>query len=487
MKILIAASECSPLVKVGGIADVIGSLPITLLHYGVDARVVIPLYKPLQEKIDSKVIDVQKELEIDIEFNGKQQKTEVYKTKIPNTSVTAYLIKNDELITNGGIYFSPKTMASPEDEIYRFAFFSKAVSKIFTYPDSIFVPNVIHCNDWHTGLVPQIIKSTHMHTSTGLPKTIFTIHNIAYQGFSKLDVADKLGIDISSSKALSWDAEDDNLDFMLQGIIGANYVTTVSEKYAKEIQTPEFGEGLDEVLKARGTHLVGILNGISYEIFDPAKDTNLTTNYSLANWETGKSENKKQLQEQMGLEINPDKPILGIISRLAYQKGLNLVSESIDKIIEMGYQVILLGTGDPYLENSFSEANNKYKGQYKANIEFSEELAMKIYAGSDMFLIPSRYEPSGLTQMIAMKYGTIPVVRGTGGLFDTVDDDINGYVYDKFDKNAMLSKLREAINTYSENPQKWTSLVENAMKRDFSWDVSAKKYIALFKKALSEN
>jgi len=486
MKILIAASECSPLVKVGGIADVVGSLPITLMHYGVDARVVIPLYKPLWEKITNGTIEAEKISELEIEFNGKPHKVELYQTYLPNTHVKVYLIKNDELITNGGVYFSPKTMASPDDEISRFAFFSKAISSIFTYQDSIYHPDIIHCNDWHTGLVPQIIKSTHIYTQTGLPKTIFTIHNIAYQGFSKLDIADKLGLDVSSNRLLSWDAQDDNLDFMLQGIIGATYVTTVSEKYAKEIQTPEFGEGLDEVLKARGSHLVGILNGISYDIFNPATDKNIPYNFSIGNWKSEKAKNKKALQEQMGLEVNPDKPILGIITRLAYQKGLNLVSESIDEIIKMGYQFVLLGTGDPYLETAFKSANEKYQGSYKANIEFSSELAMKIYAGSDMFLIPSRYEPSGLTQMIAMKYGSIPVVRGTGGLFDTVDNGVNGFVYNKFDKTEMINKLKESLMLYNDNPNKWDQLVVNAMKKDFSWDKSAEKYIKLYKTVLSE-
>lgn len=487
MKILIAAAECSPLIKVGGLADVVGSLPITLMHYGVDARVVIPLYQPLQEEIDKGSINVIKITNLKIEFNGGLHEAEVYQTNLPGSSTKVYLIKNDEFISNGGIYFSPKTMSSPEDEIYRFAFFSKAIATAFTYADSTFKPDIIHCNDWQTGLIPQIIRSTHIYTTTGLPKTIFTIHNIAYQGFSKLDVADKLGLDITSSKALSWDAQDDNLDFMLQGVIGANYVTTVSEKYAQEIQTPEFGEGLDEVLKARGSHLLGILNGISYDIFNPSTDENISAKFTLGNWKIEKIKNKTELQKLMGLEVNPNKPIIGIISRLAYQKGLNLVSESISEIVEMGAQVVLLGTGDPYLEKTFNEANDKYKGSYKANIEFSNKIAMQIYAGSDMFLIPSRYEPSGLTQMISMKYGSVPVVRGTGGLFDTVDNNINGFVYDNFDKNEMLNKLKEAIETYNNKPEKWDKIVEAGMKKDFSWDTSAKKYIALYKKLISEN
>lgn len=486
MKILITASECSPLVKVGGIADVVGSLPITLLKQGVDARVAIPLYLPLQEKINSKEITTEKILDINIEFNGSLKPVEVYKTNLPGSSVTVYLIKNDELITNGGVYFSPRTMSSPDDEIYRFAFFSKAISSIFTYPDSIFLPDIIHCNDWHTGLIPQIIQSTHYFNSSGLPRTIFTIHNIGYQGFSKLDVADKLGLDISSDKSLTWDAQDDNLDFLLQGIIGSDYVTTVSGKYAKEIQTPEYGEGLQDILQTRKDRLIGILNGISYEVFNPKTDKNLAFPYSIADWNTEKVKNKLALQKELGLAENPNKPLIGIVSRLAFQKGLNHVAEALDELNKIGFQVVILGTGDPQLEVTLRNANTNpaYGRNYKACIEFSADLAMRIYAGSDMFLIPSRYEPCGLTQMIAMRYGAIPVVRGTGGLYDTVNDSENGFVYDAFSKDAMIEKLKKAYLLYSSDKKAWNTIVQKAMTADFSWNESSKKYIALYRKVM---
>lgn len=481
MKILLVASECAPLVKVGGIADVVGSLPIALSNLGIDVRVVIPYYKPLLDAAKLDAID-----NFTVDYGDKNYDVSIHKTTLSNSNVTVYLLKNDQFLTNGGVYFSPQHMSSPNEEIDRFAFFSKAVSRYFSYENKIFKPELIHCNDWHTGLIPQILQSMHNYNSSQIPKTIFTIHNLAYQGFTGIDMATKLGLDVKTDQTLKWDATDDNLDMVLQGIIGSVYITTVSEKYAEEIQTPEYGEGLHEILEARKDRLKGILNGISYEVFDPLKDTNLYANYSKQDFAIGKAKNKKALQKELGLEVKPDVPLIGIISRLASQKGLNLVSDALKDICSNNCQVVLLGTGDPQLEASFKEYNNdeSLKGKYVGLIQFSEQIARRIYASSDMFLVPSKYEPCGLTQMIAMRYGSVPIVRATGGLYDTVLDGRTGFTFTDFSTRAMLSPIIRAIEFYQDKA-KWNKMASECMTQDFSWTQSAKKYVALYQKTLS--
>lgn len=483
MNVLIAASECAPLVKVGGIADVIGSLPIALKASGVDVRIVIPYYKPLKESLDiSQVILVR---ELLVQYGDKKLLTTVYKTSLPNTNVPIYLIDNEDYLGNGGIYFSPETLPSPELELERFAFFSKAVTDIFTFPNEIFTPEIIHCNDWHTGIIPQLMQSRRFNSQTNI-KTIFTIHNLGYQGFGKIDVVQKLGMNINTDSTLKWDGQDDNIDFVMQGIVGADYVTTVSEKYAEEIQTVEFGEGLHEIIQARRGRLVGILNGISYAVFNPQSDSHIYAKYGRANHSEGKNDNKLALLKNMGLEPNQDKPLLGIVSRLVTQKGLDIVAESVSEIINLGYQVVILGTGEPFIEQKFKEYNENpiTHNSFKANILFSEEIARKIYAASDMFLIPSRYEPCGLTQMIAMKYGAVPVVRETGGLYDTVRDMSTGFTFANLNKEEMLNALTRAMSVY-QSKNVWSDMVKTCMSADFSWESSAKKYISLYNSALS--
>lgn len=488
MKVLICASECSPLVKVGGIADVIGSFPIAIKNNGVDARVVLPYYKPLEDTINStNIIKTTKREDFKIEFDHILENVEIYETNIPSSDIPVYLIKNEKYISNGGIYFSPRTMNSPDDELLRFAFFSKAVGEIFGRNNSIFNPNIIHCNDWHTGMVPQVIQNMLRYQSQDVPKTVFTIHNLAYQGFSKVEVAEKVGIDLSKDQTLKWDAQDDNLDFVLQGIVGANYITTVSEKYAKEIQTPDYGEGLHEILAARKDRLSGIINGISYDIFNPSTDNYLFSQYGLSNVSVGKRVNKTELQRELDMNIDESKPLIGIISRLAHQKGLDLVADTVLDILTIGFQIIILGTGDPQLELRFNEfnKNSHINKNYKAIIAFSEETARKIYAGSDMFLISSRYEPCGLTQLISMKYGSVPVVRGTGGLYDTVREGTTGFTFDAFNKSSMMDALKRAYVCYIDNKTKWNELVINGMKQDYSWNESGKLYVNLYQKVLS--
>lgn len=483
MNVLLAASECAPLVKVGGIADVIGSLPIALKAANVDARVVIPYYKPLKESLDISQIVLTREAVV--EYGGKKYLTTVYRTHLKPNDVPVYLLDNEEYLGNGGVYYSPDTLPSPESELERFAFFSKAVTDIFTYHNDFFNPDVIHCNDWHTGIIPQLMQARRFNSQTNI-KTIFTIHNLGYQGFSKIDVIEKLGMNPNMDATIKWDMQDDNVDFVLQGIVGSDYVTTVSERYAEEIQTVEFGEGLHDIIQARRGRLVGILNGISYEVFNPQSDTHIYAKYGSSNHLEGKTDNKMALLKTLGLDTDPNKPLLGIVSRLVTQKGLDVVVDSISEIINLGYQIVVLGTGEPFIEERFKEYNDNpvTHHAFKANILFSEEMARKIYAASDMFLIPSRYEPCGLTQMIAMKYGSVPVVRATGGLYDTVQDMNTGFTFNDLTKTEMLTALERAVNVYK-TKDVWNKIVKSCMAADFSWDESAKKYINLYSKTIT--
>jgi len=487
MKVLIAASECAPLVKVGGVADVIGSLPISLKKTNVDARVVIPCYKPLIDKYKTENQQLKEVLETKIKYSNEELDVIIYETTLADNETIAYLIYEEKYLSNGGIYYSPQNMKSPYEEIIRFAVFSKAITDIFTYEQSPFSPDIIHANDWHTGMIPQLIQKMRGYTHEQKKvKTIFTIHNLAYQGFGSIDIAAKMGLNVSLDQTLKWDAQDDNLDFILQGIVGADYVTTVSEKYSQEIMTQEYGEGLHEILKAREGRVTGILNGISYDIFSPEDDIHIKHTYTKSNYKEQKAKNKRDLQEQLELNIDEKTPIIALISRLAQQKGLDLVASCVEKIIEMGYQVVILGTGDPQLEAKLAEKNETLKDtkSYKALIEFSEGLARQIYASSDMFLIPSRFEPCGLTQMIAMKYGSVPVVRETGGLYDTVENNVTGFTFNEFNKDQMLNAISSAYEVYK-NCDKWNKIVKNCMSSDFSWDASANKYALLYQKVLS--
>jgi starch synthase len=490
MKVLIAASECSPLVKVGGIADVIGSLPIALRGHTIDVRITIPFYKPLMDFYEKNTnFRIEKKLETVLKYGSENLKITLFETKLPNTDIPIYLIDNPDYISNGGIYFSPETMSSPDNELVRFAIFSKAICTLFSNQNDVFNPDIIHCNDWHTGLVPQILQNNaHLSFKQQKVKTIFTIHNLAYQGFSKLEVAEKLNLNLEYDQSLRWDAQDDNLDFLLQGIIGADYVTTVSEKYAEEIQQPEFGEGLHEILQARQSRLIGILNGISYDVFNPATDNLIPSKFTTADWHEKKDINKMSLQAKLGLDQNKDKPLIGIVSRLAQQKGLDLVVDSIKDILNEDVQIVILGTGDPQIESKIDtyntdESKNK---NFRGVLKFSEEMARMIYAGSDMFLIPSRYEPSGLTQMIAMKYGSLPIVRATGGLYDTVDNEVTGFTFEHLNIEELLQSIKRAVGFYINNKAMWNRMVLTAMQQDFSWKESAKKYVMVYYKALND-
>jgi starch synthase len=477
MKVLFVASECAPFIKVGGLGDVVGSLPKALSKNSVDTAVVIPAYKTLFD--ENLNIFKNRLLHTEVRFANATQPVTVYKTNLPESQVPVYLIDNPAYISNGGIYQDPTAFASGQDEINRFAFFSKSVVSVFLEnPSCDFKPDIIHCHDWHTGLIPNISKRS-------IP-TIFTIHNLANQGFSATDILDKLEIGDNKSKVLSWDAEDSNIDFILQGIVSSDYITTVSPTYAKEILTPVFGEGLHEVLRAREGRIYGILNGIDYRVWNPKTDTHIKTNFdkdSIAK----KRECKFSLQHELNLPTNAKKPLLSFIGRLTTQKGVDMIISLLDEMLVLGCQIVILGTGDPSLENRLRmksyELEKSGLFEIRSILEFNEDLAHKIYAGSDVLLVPSRFEPCGLTQMIAMRYGTIPLARRVGGLLDSVRSGITGFTFDNFDDSEFLNCIKRTLNYYSYESE-WQKIVLSAMEENFSWEESARKYVEIYNLAL---
>lgn len=441
MKVLFAASECAPLVKVGGLADVVGSLPKALKKLGVEVGVVLPGYKSL---LGTKTL--------------------------PGTDTPLFLVENEEYFGS-----SEKPYWETDDDPKRFGYFSRHV--VQSLPDWGFKPDVVHVHDWHASLIPVIFRKIGLSYAT-----VLTIHNLAMQGVSSSDVFFPAGLSEHDLKTLEWDYQDRNIDQLLQGITNADIINTVSPTYAKEILSPEFGEGLHEVLKAREARLFGILNGVDYENYDPSRDKDIYRNFGLTSFEEGKAANKEALQKELGFEVDEKTMVIGFIARLTDQKGLSLIIEEFDKMMTLPLQFVLLGVGDPRYERQFRELARAYPSKFSAQIKFDRALAQKIYAATDLFLIPSRFEPCGLTQMIAMRYGALPLVRATGGLNDSVIDGQDGFAFEKYEVRQMSVCLRRAIKTFG--TPTWKKMVESAMQKDFSWEKSAREYVSLYERAL---
>ncbi len=444
MKILFAASECSPVVKVGGLADVVGSLPKALKENKIEASVVIPFYKVI--KINATLWN-----KMSVLFKGKKQTCEVWKTTLPGSPVPLYLIKNNEFLGSKKIY--PEKDASSggsKKEAEKFLFFSFAAAKLGEEMKA----NILHCHDWHTAIIPRITKI----------KTVLTIHNLAYQGSYSRKIAKKIL------------GEDKPLNCLRSGILNADIINTVSPNYAKEILTKEFGCELEKILQKRKNDLFGILNGIDTDFFNPKTDKLIPFNYSSENLNI-KKENKRYLQETYFSENEPSVPLFGLISRLAYQKGIEEIIKNANELGNMKINLIVLGTGLKDYEKKLSKISKKF-ANIKAIIDFNEKLAHQIYASADIFLIPSNFEPCGLSQMISMRYGTIPLVRETGGLKDTVNEKI-GFIY----KKDFMKTLKRAAQTFKEKDT-WREMMREGMKRDFSWEKSAKRYLGIYKKII---
>jgi starch synthase len=483
MKIIFIASECNPLAKVGGLADIIGSLPKALARLGLEARIIIPRYGI----IDKVKFPQQKVAEGEIFFQDKLEKFEVFKTQLPNSLVEVFLIDHP-FYSKGGVYLAADATPHGIDEITRFAFLSEASLEFLK--DSKFTFDIIHCHDWHTAIIPDLIKVKYKNVDK-LEKvaTVLTIHNLGvkYQGICDPSILHTLDLDEDSLPQIREDLASGDINFLQQGILGAAILNTVSPQYAKEILTPEFGGELAGYLNQRKDRLFGILNGIDYEIFDPKKDPILVQNYDALTWRQGKVANKEALAKKLGL-ANDGKMLIGLVSRLDDQKGLDILLPAVPRILAMGVKIVTLGKGDPRFEEQLGDLCVEFEGAISCNLKFDPVLATQIYAGCDSFLMPSRFEPCGLGQMIAMRHGTIPIVRDVGGLHDTVEDGVTGFKFSQYTPEALIGAVKRTVSSHNDYRKsqggRWPKMVGEAMRRDWSWSKSAKEYVKLYEKAL---
>ncbi|WP_069961808.1 glycogen synthase GlgA [Lacunisphaera limnophila] len=482
MKILFVTPEVEPFVKVGGLADMTGALPKDLVRQGHDVRVVCPAYGSVR-----RVGDWQARPEpLGVDVGGASQWARVWETVLPGSRVPAYFLENHDHFARPEVYTGP--WGAHADNDLRFAFFCRGALALCQQLD--WVPDVIHCHDWTTGLLPLMLNTTLRDTPLARTATVFTIHNLEHQGWSPARVVD--------FARLPWGefhrdglVSNGMVNLMKVGLLHATKITTVSPTYAGEIRTPDGGFGLDGVLNFRAADLLGILNGIDDESWDPARDRSLPAHYSAADL-AGKAVCKARLQQQLGLDVKPGVPLFGVVSRLAAQKGLDLLAEALPRILDrMDVQFVLLGNGEAKLENDFRWAADAYRGRFGAHLGFDGGLARLIQAGSDFFVMPSRSEPCGLTQMYAMRYGTPPVVRATGGLVDTVQNFVEGqpvgtgFVFGDATVAALTDTIGWACATYYDRPAELAALRLRGMAQDFSWRSSAKHYVDLYRWAVA--
>jgi starch synthase len=477
MRILMVASEAAPIVKIGGLADVVGSLPAALKQFKVTTKIAIPLYQTIINKYEQSLELIDRGA---ITFHGKRHWYKVYSAKLKETGTEVFFFHNEEFLSVGNPYFDDSVPNKRKKEVNRFAFFSRVVTEYFITKSS-WKPDIFHCHDWHTGMIPHLLK----HEYKQNVGTIFTIQNLSVQGISDLAVLKILGHDRRMHSAdIDFDTADGNVVFLLQGILGADVVTTVSPSYAKEITTPQFGEGLDKILREHKNKLYGIINGIDYAVWDPHTDPMITHSYNSLDYDQvilSKLFNKSSLYEKLGLNLDTKIPLVGIVSRLFEQKGFQLLYEVEEQLVRNDeFAIVALGTGDKKMEDKFRGWSMQSKFIHYID-RYDEALAHQIYAASDMILIPSKFEPCGLTQMIAMRYGTIPVVHAVGGLKDTVTHLENGFVFDQFTSKALWNSLQKAAELYHQKKE-WKKLITKATHSNFTWDASAKQYALLYEK-----
>lgn len=482
-KILFVASEAVPYIKTGGLADVVGSLPKYFDKEKYDVRVILPKYACMDELFLAQLKFV---CHFYVNLNWRKQYVGIFTTEYKG--VRYYFVDNE-------FYFAgDKPYNNIYEDVEKFAYFSKAVLESLPYID--FAPDILHCHDWQTGLVPVYLRTTYGSDNfyAGI-KTIFTIHNMKFQGRWKIrEVMDITGLPEHIFRTASGLESYGESNYLKGGIVYADAVSTVSPEYAKEITTREGGEGLDGLMNARIDSLYGIVNGIDYEEFNPETDPHIETNYTVKNAVAGKRKNKLALQKMLGLPVRDDVFMIGIISRMTSQKGFDLIAYILDEIFDtMDVQFVVLGTGEGQYENMFHHFHNKYPDKLWAHIGYSDEYAHKIYASCDAFLMPSLFEPCGLGQMMAMRYGTLPIVRETGGLKDTVEayneyeNTGTGFSFSNYNAHEMLFILRYAQNIYKENRSRWNEIVQRAMQKDFSWGASAKSYETLYDKVTEDS
>lgn len=473
VKILFAASEAIPYAKTGGLADVAGTLPKELNKLGADVRLIMPKYKSIPNDFTDRMEYLGYAY---VDLAWRHQYCAVMKLR--HEGLTVYFIDNEYYFNRDGLY-------GHFDEAEQFAYFSKAVLKVLPLID--FKPDIIHCNDWQTGAVSAFLKAAFGHVEFYKDiRTVFTIHNLKYQGiFPKEVISDILGLgwDYFTAEGLEFH---DCVNYMKSGIAYSDIITTVSRTYAQEIKGDFFGENLNGIINKRSDSLYGILNGIDRQKNDPKTDDRIFMKFSAEDLE-GKYINKTELQEVLGLPQRKDTPVISIVSRLVDQKGFDLIAHVLEELLCMDVQIIVLGTGDVKYEEMFRNAACRHPDKLSANLKYDEVLAQRIYAGSDMFLMPSLYEPCGLSQLFSLRYGTVPIVRETGGLKDTVEPyneftkEGIGFTFANYNANEMLDAIKRAMSFF-EQKDLWEAIVKNGMKQDFSWSRSAMEYMKLYKK-----
>ncbi len=475
MKVLFVASEALPFMASGGLGDVAGSLPQALRKRLIGCRVVMPLYDTIKQELKDKMTFI---TNISVPVAWRRQYCGIFQAK--HEGVIYYLIDNQ-------YYFKRDTIYGHYDDAERFTFFSRAVLEILPVID--FKPDIIHCNDWQSALTPVFYSTFYSKDPwyQGI-KTVFTIHNIQYQGTYGMElINDVIGLDPADTSIVEYDGD---VNFMKGAIECANKITTVSPSYAGEILDPWYSHGLDTILRERQWKLQGILNGIDVKNYDPETDGAIAMNYTVKNAKEGKAANKKALQTEMGLPLKADVPLIGIVSRLVSHKGLDLIKGILDELLyTTDVQIAVLGSGDWQYENFFKEMAAKYPDKVAIRVGFVPALARKIYAGADLFLMPSKSEPCGLSQMVALRYGTVPIVRETGGLRDSITDsgdgEGNGFTFKTYNAHDMLGAIRRGLDAYW-NKEYWDTLVIRALECDYSWGKSANEYIKMYKQVLKD-
>jgi starch synthase len=484
LKILIVAAEVAPFAKVGGLADVAGALPKALRALGHDVRVVMPCYRMIEENPKCAVEDLLPAFPVPIHADLTEQ-ARIRQTCI-GKDVPVYLIAGDRCFAEANE--SKKVYSLAPDP---YVFFDRAVCEFIPRLSTAWDPDIVHCNDWHTGLTPVYLDTLYRdHPTWAGAARVFTIHNLAYQGDFDYDVFRRTGL---PDHLFAYDKLEfyGRMSFMKGGLVFSHMVNTVSQTYAQEIQTPEYGcrlEGLLQYLASQG-RLTGIVNGIDYEEYDPASDPRIPAHFSAEKPE-GKAHCKSALQAECSLPAKQEVALIGLISRLADQKGFDLIRAIAEPMLKLPVQFVLLGTGDPQYETYFRDLARKFPKKVKAHIGFDADLAQRVYAGSDMFLMPSRFEPCGLGQLMSLRYGTIPIVRATGGLADTILDynrspkKGNGFAFDEYSADALLQTVKRAVGTFADKAR-WAALVSRALQSDFSWTSSARKYVELYRQALT--
>jgi len=486
MRVLFVTAEAVPFAKTGGLADVAGALPRALSAAGHDVALLLPFYRQAREKCGGDV--EQTGLELNIALGAETIKPRVLATTLPDSDVRVYLLDHPPFFDREQLYGTPE--GDYPDNAARFIFFSKAAMALPKALD--WQPTIYHCNDWQSALVPVYLRlaaatDAFYHNS----RSLFTIHNLAYQGLFPAEAFALTGLDGSlfSPEGLEFYGK---LNLLKGGILYARIINTVSPRYAKEIQTPEFGCGLEGVLASRADCLFGIINGIDYSVWNPATDPLIPANYSPEDL-SGKAVCKAKLQERCGLPVRPDVPLLGMISRLDAQKGLDLLAEILDELAELDLQFVLLGTGKQEFHDLFTQIGQRHPEKLSMNIMFNNELAHQIEAGCDMYVMPSRYEPCGLNQLYSLKYGTVPIVRKTGGLADTIVNatptalgkgTANGFSFESYSARALYNTIRRALRLFYDR-RAWRRLMLTGMRQDWSWQKSAAEYVELYQKALS--